>query len=158
LVFETVVVGADDSQTARQAVLIAADVAQLARGKLHIVCAYDPKTVRRQDLPEEFRFSSSMHPADALLEDLSKLVRERGLEPVVHAATGSPAEAIVRIAEQVEADLIVVGNKGMKGMRRVLGSVPNSIAHSAPCSVLIADTITAAARSDSESPAEEGSV
>ena len=158
MVFETVVVGADDSQTARQAVLVAADIAQLAGGKLHIVTAYDSKTVSRQDLPEEFRFSNTMHPADLLLEDMAKLVRERGLEPVVHAATGSPAEAIVRVAEQVEADLIVVGNKGMKGVRRVLGSVPNSIAHSAPCSVLIADTITAVARADTGPSAEERSV
>jgi nucleotide-binding universal stress UspA family protein len=59
---------------------------------------------------------------------------------MVHAATGNPAEAIVRIAEREKADLVVVGNKGMKGVRRVLGSVPNSIAHDAPCSVLIVDT------------------
>jgi len=147
VVFQTVVVGADDSQTARQAVLIAADVAQLAGGKLHIVTAYDPKNVRTQDLPEEFRYSTSQHPAEVLLDGLSRIVRERGLEPVVHAAAGNPADAIVQIAEQVEADLIVVGNRGMKGVRRVLGSIPNTVAHSAPCSVLIADTITAVAAS-----------
>jgi nucleotide-binding universal stress UspA family protein len=141
------VVGADDSQTARQAVLIAADVAQLAGGKLHIVTAYDPKGIKVQDLPEEFRYSTATHPADVLLEGLSQIVRERGLEPVVHAATSSPADAIVEIAEQVGADLIVVGNKGMKGVRRVLGSIPNTVAHSAPCSVLIADTISAVAAS-----------
>lgn len=145
--FQTVVVGADDSQTARQAVLIAADVAQLAGGKLHIVTAYDPKGIKSQDLPEEFRYSAARHPADLLLEGLSQIVRERGLEPVVHAATSNPADAIVEIAEQVGADLIVVGNKGMKGVRRVLGSIPNTVAHSAPCSVLIADTIAAVAAS-----------
>jgi nucleotide-binding universal stress UspA family protein len=58
----------------------------------------------------------------------------------VHAATGDPAEAIVRVATRIGADLIIVGNKGMRGARRVLGSVPNSIAHQAPCSVLIVDT------------------
>jgi nucleotide-binding universal stress UspA family protein len=144
MVFQTVLVGADDSQTARQAVMIAADIAQISGGKLHIVTAFDPKGVRSQDLPEEFRYSSTVHPADVLLQGLSRLVSERGLEPVVHAAATSPAEAIVQIAEEVGADLIVVGNKGMKGVRRVLGSVPNSVAHSAPCSVLIADTIAAA--------------
>ena len=47
------------------------------------------------------------------------------------------------VAEEVRADLIVVGNRGMQGAaRRVLGSVPNTIAHSAPCSVLIVDTMT----------------
>lgn len=138
--FSTVVVGADDSATARQAVVIAADVARLAGGQLHIVTAYDPKSVRVVDLPEEFRHSTAVHPADVLLDELSRVVVERGLKPVVHAAVGDAADAIVRIAEQEGADLIVVGNRGMKGARRVLGSVPNSVAHAAHCSVLIADT------------------
>jgi nucleotide-binding universal stress UspA family protein len=120
--------------------MVAAAVAQLSGGKLHLVTAYDPKMVRTEDLPGEFKYSSTIHPADALLDGLSQIVKQRGLETIVHAATGDPAEAIVQIAEQVGADLIVVGTKGMKGMRRVLGSVPNSVAHSAHCSVLIADT------------------
>jgi nucleotide-binding universal stress UspA family protein len=62
----------------------------------------------------------------------------------IHAATGDPAEAIVRLAASIGADLIIVGNKGMRGARRVLGSVPNTIAHQAPCSVLIVDTTSAA--------------
>jgi nucleotide-binding universal stress UspA family protein len=138
--FETVVVGADDSSTAREAVLVAAEIAQLHGGTLHIVTAYDPKAIQVQELPEEFRYSKLTSPADMLLEGLSRIVEQRGLKPEVHAATGSPAEAIVRVAEQEKADLVVVGNKGMKGVRRVLGSVPNSVAHGAPCSVLIVDT------------------
>jgi nucleotide-binding universal stress UspA family protein len=137
--FETVIVGADDSSTARQAVLVAAEIAQLHGGTLHIVTAYDPKSVKIQELPEEIRYTAG-RPADILLENLARIVKQRGLEPVVHAATGDPEDAIVRIAEQEKADLVVVGNKGMKGVRRVLGSVPNSVAHSAPCSVLIVDT------------------
>ncbi len=138
--FETVLVGADDSQTAREAVVVAADVARLAGGKMHIVTAYDPKSVHVDDLPPEMRYSTTVHPADTLLESLARIGTERGLEVEVHAATGNPAEAIVKIAEQEGADLIVVGNKGMKGARRILGSVPNTVAHAAPCSVLIVDT------------------
>jgi nucleotide-binding universal stress UspA family protein len=140
IVFNTVVVGADDSETALQAVLAAADMVRLTGGTLHIVTAYEPKSVRVEDLPPEFRPSSSAHPADVLLDGLSRIIEQKGLKPVVHAASGDPADAIVRTAEQVEADLIVVGNKGMKGVRRVLGSVPNSVAHGAHCSVLIVDT------------------
>ncbi len=142
--FKTVVVGADDSSTAREAVVVAADVAQNSGSELHIVTAYDPKSVRVEELPEELRYAGGEHPAEALLRRLSELVRERGLEPIVHAAEGDPVDAIVAVAESVDADLIVVGNKGMKGVRRVLGSVPNSVAHKAPCSVLIADTTAAA--------------
>ena len=142
--FSTVVVGADDSSTAREAVVIAADVAASGGGQLHIVTAYDPKSVRLEQLPDELRYATAEHPAEALLRRLSELVRERGLEPIVHAAEGDPVDAIVAVAESVDADLIVVGNRGMKGVRRVLGSVPNSVAHKAPCSVLIADTTAAA--------------
>jgi nucleotide-binding universal stress UspA family protein len=139
-VFTTVIVGADDSQTALQAVLAATEVAKLTGGELHIVTVYEPKSVKVSDLPAEFRSSSAGNPADVLLDGLSRIVEQRGLKPVVHAASGDPADVIVRIAEEVGADLVVVGNKGMKGMRRVLGSVPNSVAHAAHCSVLIVDT------------------
>jgi nucleotide-binding universal stress UspA family protein len=47
---------------------------------------------------------------------------------------------IVRLADEVGADLIVVGSKGMQGTRRILGSVPNSVAHKAGCNVLVAKT------------------
>lgn len=141
--FKTVVVGADGSPTAAEAVKTAVELVKLFGGKLHIVTAYDPRSVTIEHLPADVRYSAD-HPAEALLRRLSELVSERGLEPVVHAAEGDPADAIVRVAEDVEADLIVVGNKGMKGVRRVLGSVPNSVAHKAPCSVLIADTTSAA--------------
>jgi len=141
--FENVVVGADTSATARQAVVAAADIAHLTGGNLHIVTAYDPKSVTHEELPPEFRYTTNVHPADLLLESLSAIAKERGLEPVVHPSTGEPADVVVKVAQSVDADLIVVGNKGMRGARRVLGSVPNSIAHSAPCSVLIVDTVDA---------------
>ena len=137
--YDSVLVGSDDSQTARQAVEAATRMAEIAGGKLHIVTAYDPKTVRKDYLPRDLQLSTT-HPADLLLADLATKARQRGLEVVVHAATGDPAEAIVRVAEREKVDLIVIGNKGMKGKRRILGSVPNSVAHAAPCSVLIIDT------------------
>jgi nucleotide-binding universal stress UspA family protein len=48
--------------------------------------------------------------------------------------------AVCEVASTVDADLIVIGNRGMTGARRVLGSVPNSVAHHASCSVLIVET------------------
>ena len=63
-----------------------------------------------------------------------------GIATEHHALTGSASDAILATANDVGADLIVVGSKGMKGARRVLGSVPNSVAHGAPCDVLIVKT------------------
>lgn len=141
--FKKIVVGADQSSTAAAAADTAMRLAALWGAELHIVTAYkaDPGQRPSQDkLPEEFRYTLSDNPDDQLLEDLAARARAVSLEPVVHASTGEPAEALTSIATKEHADLIVVGNKGMKGVRRVLGSVPNDVAHRAPCSVLIVDT------------------
>jgi nucleotide-binding universal stress UspA family protein len=51
---------------------------------------------------------------------------------------GRPAEVLCEIAAEHEADVLVVGSKGMQ--RRLLGSVPNTVSHAAPCSVMIVKT------------------
>src|SRR5207249_7679923 len=67
-------------------------------------------------------------------------------------ATQDPADLLLEVAERRQADLLVVGNKGMGEARRFrLGSVPDRIAHFAPCDLLIVDTArfqTAKGRSD----------
>lgn len=141
--FERILVGADSSATAARAVRAATDLALAVGAKLHVVTAYKPESVHLNELPDEYR-DRVTHPADLLLEQLREMTSSAGIEAEFHAATGDPAEAIVRVADRIDADLIVVGNRGMKGVRRVLGSVPNSIAHSANCSVLIYDTIGSA--------------
>jgi nucleotide-binding universal stress UspA family protein len=64
----------------------------------------------------------------------------QGIDVEHHAILGDAADAVCNTAENVGADLVVVGSKGMRGARRVLGSVPNSVSHSAPCAVLIVKT------------------
>jgi len=142
--FKNLLVGADNSSTALGAVEAAVELAQTCGAKLHIVTAYKPQAVRTPDLPAELLDANYLPPADSLLDELISVARRANVEAEVHAATGEPAEAIVRVATRIGADLIIVGNKGMRGARRVLGSVPNSIAHQAPCSVLIVDTTSAA--------------
>ena len=54
--------------------------------------------------------------------------------------TWTVGDALIDVAEQVNADLLVVGNRGMSGVRRMLGSVPNKVSHHCPCTLLIVDT------------------
>jgi nucleotide-binding universal stress UspA family protein len=63
-----------------------------------------------------------------------------GVDVKTHAIVGSPADVMIDLATEIDADLIVVGSKGMQGARRMIGSVPNSVAHNAPCDVLVAKT------------------
>ncbi|HEY1762750.1 MAG TPA: universal stress protein [Acidimicrobiales bacterium] len=138
--FKVIVVGADGSPTARRAIEAAAELAAMSEGTLHIVSAYESKNISASDLPAEFKHVNPEGEVQALLQELSFVAKNKGTEPVLHSVTGAPAEAIISTAERLNADLIVVGNKGMRGARRVLGSVPNSVAHGANCSVAIIDT------------------
>jgi nucleotide-binding universal stress UspA family protein len=141
LMFQTVVVGADDSPTAAEAVRQAIDLVKLTGGRLHIVTAYAHQQLTSGGAGEPTRTVSSAEFAQGLLDDLASDARLVGVDVTVHSEPGHPAPVILQVAAEVNADLIVIGNKGMKGARRMLGSVPNSIAHDATCSVLIASTI-----------------
>ena len=78
---------------------------------------------------------------DATLEAAAQGIEEDGVDVETHAREGDPADAILDVAEEQSADLIVVGNKGMTGAKRfLLGSVPNKVSHHAPCSVMIIRT------------------
>ncbi len=138
--FRNILVGADGSTTARRAVDAAVDIATMYAATVHIVSAYEPRHVQ-SSTSVEHPFIYSEGEVDALLQSLSYVASNRGLTPVLHSHRGEPADVLLRVAEDVDADLIVVGNRGMKGMRRVLGSTPNSVAHAAGSSVLIVDTV-----------------
>jgi nucleotide-binding universal stress UspA family protein len=136
--FQTVVVGADASETAAEAVRQAIELVKLTGGRLHIVSAYRPQQFSTSGGEESGLESGDL--ADSVLADHGSRARAAGVTAETHAKAGAAADVICEVAAEVNADLIVVGNKGMIGMRRVLGSVPNSVAHHAPCSVLIANT------------------
>ena len=138
--YENVVVGADDSNTAREAVRQAARLAALCGARLHIVTAQKPRVLQGPAVPEEFRYSLTGDEADGLLATLALDARSAGAEVVTHVRTKDAADSILEVASEVDADLIVVGNKGMQGPRRVLGSIPNSVLHQAPCAVLMVKT------------------
>ena len=146
--FRSIVVGTDGSDTARKAVDEAIDLAKSVGAGLSIVSAYEP--VSKARLREEARQTPAdlqwmVNPreeVDQTLTEAADVVREAGVEVEIFAREGDPADAILDVAEERGADLIIVGNKGMTGARRfLLGSVPNRVSHHAPCSVLIIRTI-----------------
>jgi nucleotide-binding universal stress UspA family protein len=141
-VIETIVVGTDGSPTAERAVEQAAELAKPLGARVHIVTAYEPtgaKVAGGGGVAE--RMVGPDLTADSVLERAIGLLRVHGVEVDTYARKGDPAEALLEVADEVGADLILVGNKGMRGAKRfLLGSVPNKIAHHAPCGVLIVRT------------------
>ena len=145
--FERIVVGTDGSDTATQAVKTAVELAKLSNAKLEIVSAYEP--VPQSRLREETSgisgdISHTINPREDVqfvLDRAAGEAKKEGVDVVTHPREGDPADAILDVAEENDADLVLVGNKGMTGARRfLLGSVPNKISHHAPCDVWIVKT------------------
>ena len=145
--FRSIVVGTDGSDTAAQAVRQAVDLAGAVGARLELVSAYSPVSQQRlseerRQAPEDLQWAiNPREDVDATLEAAAAVAREAGVDVEVFPRQGDPADAILDVAEEQEADLIIVGNKGMTGAKRfLLGSVPNKVSHHAPCSVLIIRT------------------
>ena len=145
--FERILVGTDGSDTAAEAVRQATELARATGAKLDIVSAYQPISQGRLreesgEIPGDVAYAvGPKEDVNVILDAASGPAREAWVDVATHAREGDPADAILTIAEEVGASVIVVGNKGMTGARRfLLGSVPNKISHHAPCSVYIART------------------
>ena len=138
----TVAVGTDGSPTASDAVRMAVDVARRYEAKLVLLSAFkDSAGAARSgdDSSSEIDWASSGSArVREILARTEDELRRQGIDCTTRADEGDPAEVLVRLAEESGADLLVIGNKGMQ--RRVLGSVPNTVTHKAPCSVLVVKT------------------
>ena len=145
--FGSIVVGTDGSDTAGEAVRQAVELAGQIGAKVHLVSAYEPVSEgrlrdERDQAPGDLQWM--VNPREDVNETLERAAegfRTSGVDVDIHAREGDPADAILDVAEEQNADLIVVGNKGMTGAKRfLLGSVPNKVSHHAPCSVMIIRT------------------
>jgi nucleotide-binding universal stress UspA family protein len=145
--FQSIVVGTDGSETAREAVRQATELASKLGATIQLVSAYEPVPEgrlreERQEVPEDLQWMvNPREDVTSTLEEAAEELKEAGVQVDTHAREGDPADAILDVAEEKSADLIVVGNKGMTGAKRfLLGSVPNKVSHHAPCSVMIIRT------------------
>jgi nucleotide-binding universal stress UspA family protein len=130
---EAIIVGTDGSVTAGRAVEEAVRLAKALGGDLHLVSAHEP--LRKAASPSDPQSS-----VESALERAAAVARAADVAVETHAVRGDPVAALLEVAGAVDAKLIVVGNQGMHGAKRVLGSVPNAVSHKAHCNVLIVQT------------------
>ena len=142
--YKTIVVGTDGSDRAGVAVEEAFALAKLTGATVHVVHAIHPTaTMGFSDVPGTAQSITTTlrEHADQVCTELRAKAEREGVSGEVHNPEGDPADALIRIADAVDADVIVVGNRGMAGIKRfVLGSVPNKVSHQCPCSLLIVNT------------------
>lgn len=132
-----IVVGVDQSETARRAAFRAAEVATALNAPLHLVMAANPG--RADGLATE-----TGHRVDWLAgaeQFLDALTGELKVSTTTQAVVADdPATAMCDEAERVHAQMIVVGNRRVQGISRVLGAIATDVARRASCDVLISDT------------------
>jgi nucleotide-binding universal stress UspA family protein len=142
-----IVVGTDGSDTATNAVNEAIDLAKATGASLAVVSAFaaGPGSSAVEDSVEipgdvQHEFGPRAE-VNMVLDAAAGEAEKKGVNVETHPREGDPADALLDVAEEFKADLIVVGNKGMTGAKRfLLGSVPNKVSHHAPCGVYIVRT------------------
>jgi len=127
--YRRIVVGTDGSDSATLAVAHAAWLAGALGADLIVTHAY-------KEAPEDT--GSLRNLGASVLRDACARVADVGPRPLLR--TGEAADALVGLARQEGADLVVVGNRGLGTRRVLMGSVPGRVAQRAPCDVLIAHT------------------
>lgn len=142
---ERIAVGTDGSDTAMKAVDFAIDLAARSGSELVVASSYEPVGEarlqrERDETPPELQWSvNPTEDVEAVLREVEERAKARGLRVTSEARVGEPASVLCEVAGEHAADLLVVGSRGMH--RKHLPSVPNSVSHRAPCSVLIVKTV-----------------
>jgi nucleotide-binding universal stress UspA family protein len=142
--YQTVVVGTDGSASSFRAVDRAAAIAG-ENARLIVASAYLPQHEdgRAADILKEESYKvTGTAPIYEILHDAKERARNAGAKNVEdRAVVGAPVDALVSLAEEVKADLLVVGNVGLSTIAgRLLGSVPANVSRRAKVDVLIVHT------------------
>lgn len=137
---DEIIVGVDASSTAASAARTASELASRCDRTLHVVMAIPKHT------SSEVKSGTDTWHVDSVAEaeqSLASIVSGLGANgPVTKAVVvDDPAKALCAEAERLDAAMIVVGNRRVRGIARVLGAVATDVTRNAPCDVLIANTL-----------------
>ena len=137
-----IIVGVDRSATAHKAAETAAELAASCGANLHLVMCVDNRGGIELEVGSDHFHSDAVSEAEQFLDDLAHALPH---DEVTHTVSlGDPAKALCEEADRRDARMIVVGNRRVQGLSRVLGSIASDVARHANCDVLIANTRDAA--------------
>ena len=136
--YDHIVVGYDGSKRASRAIDEAGQIATAFGSALHIVAAVSKDELHEFGAGSDRKVMSDVEITKANLATQAK--KYEHLDVVTDVVEGKPGPVLVRVAEAVGADAIVVGNKNVQGLSRALGSVAKHVAHNASCTVIVAQT------------------
>lgn len=135
----SIVVGTDGSESADRALDRAAEIARACGATVHVIVAvphaYATETYESSARAEHFGLGDV---AESVIVRAERRLQEAGVPATTASRGGDPANVILEFADEVDADLIVVGARGLTGLRRfLLGSVSSKISHYADRTVMV---------------------
>jgi|SRR5215218_360236 len=136
----SIVLGTDGSPSAEAAVRRAAEIAKGTGARVHLATAYPDVATYRETISSSAKAEpiDLRQVAESVLAREARALEDEGVEVTTHAREGDPAEVIIDVAEELGADLIIVGARGLSGLQRfLLGSVSSKLSHHAPTSVMV---------------------
>ena len=136
----SIVVGTDGSPSADAAVGRAAEIAKATGAQVHLVTAYPDVATYGEMIASSAKADpiELRQVAEGVLTRKSRPLEDDGIEVLTHAGEGDPADVLINVAQEVGADLIVVGARGLSGLQRfLLGSVSSKLSHHSPISVMV---------------------
>jgi nucleotide-binding universal stress UspA family protein len=107
---------------------------------VHLVTAYPDIPSYRETITSSAKAEAIdlQEVAEAVLARATRELEAEGVEVETHAREGDPADVIIRVAEELGAELIVVGSRGLAGLERfLLGSVSSKLSQHAPTSLMV---------------------
>ena len=135
---QDIIVGIDRSETALSAARKAAEIAAGLDANLHIVmCADRAKSVNVSVGGDSFH-SDWLSEAQQYIDEVARKLPHDSISTKV--AMGDPGKTLCEEAERLDARAIVVGNRRVQGVSRILGSIANDVLRNAPCDVIVANT------------------
>jgi nucleotide-binding universal stress UspA family protein len=141
-----IVVGTDGSETAERAVNKAAALAKAVGAELIIISAFNnraPAGVAAAGISIDSGWvAAAQDSAESVAREAAERAKSDGVASVSYqAVAGEPSEALIHVTQEQEADLLVVGSKGMQSTARfLLGPIANKVSRKVDCDLLIVET------------------
>ena len=135
-----IIVGVDGNSTSMKAAHVAANLAKSLGSTLRVVTAYGEDKTEKVEIGNDEWFLSTADEAERVAQRVAEELKATGVKTEYASALGKPADVLIEEATKHKAEIIVVGNVRMQGLKRVLGSVANAVSHNAPCDVYIVKT------------------
>lgn len=135
---KTIVVALDDSELSQRVIQTLQEIQLQPATKIILSHVISPPESNLEIVADRPHADSELQPYLHIEKQLQSYQANLPGESEIEIVIGDPAEEIIRLANIYQADLIVIGSRGLTGVKRILqGSVSSQVVEDASCSVLV---------------------